>query len=104
MGVSVTGHIMQFHIPGLIFDRKGTIWLGYYFDSQRELKSIDGTAVTFAPWAKKEPNNRGKKEYCVQMLGRKWDYKWNDFRCGYEPEMVKQPRSFVCKSLFFGKL
>ncbi|XP_030635174.1 macrophage mannose receptor 1-like [Chanos chanos] len=69
----------------------GHVWIGLrQGDSEKWLWSLTGThfcrETNFSNWDNGEPNNRGRKEDCVEMLR---DGKWNDKKC-------EVSHAFVC--------
>ena len=57
------------------------IWIGLNdLRSDRDFRWSDGTTPTYWNWGFLEPNNKFKKEHCVNIIGQ-GQMKWNDNDC-----------------------
>jgi len=71
-------------------DGKSRWWIGLNDrTAEGRFEWIDGAPVTFAAWAKGEPNNDTCNQDCA-ALKRRGDGAWHDTHCG-------QPQPFICR-------
>ncbi|CBY39582.1 unnamed protein product, partial [Oikopleura dioica] len=73
---------------GHLYDSHGAIWLGGFANQDREWSWLDQTPWVFGGWAIGEPNNSGNNEYCLSMMIRADNGRWNDANCVDEMPFV----------------
>ena len=74
------------------------IWIGIHDKtSEGHFTYMDGRQISYTNWAKKQPNNHGKKgEDCVEAYGIRDQQpgKWNDVPCSLKLAFVCEKPTF----------
>ena len=88
--------VRSYVLERMVSNQNDKIWLGGTDEEEEGAWSwSDCTPFDYTSWGRKQPNNRGGNEDCMEMIGGSYKGKWSDISCGVKRDFLCSKRKCI---------